>query len=100
MLLFDGGDEPGESVSERGDPFNLKLFGDCIDVHSEGGEGFEVLPGSVDVARQRGCVDRPVVAEGINGRRRDGIDGVGSDELVDVERVGGKNASLGEGTRF
>src|SRR4051794_29121774 len=47
----------------------------------------EHLAGAVDVALERAALDVAVVLEGLDRLRRHRVDGVGSDQLLDVHRV-------------
>ena len=84
-----GGKAPHEGLEALGEgaqAFVLERPGDGVEVDAQGGKGLPMRPGAGDVLFQAGTA-AAVVAEGVYGGRRHGIDGVGSDELFYVDHV-------------
>ena len=75
-----------ESVGEELHAIVDKLVGDFL--HRDAGlvEVRMVFGGGIDVFGQAGA-QLAVIAEGIEGGRRNRVDGVGADQLFDVEHV-------------
>ena len=75
-----------EGVGEELHAFNEQLVGDILHGDPDFGERGHRVSGGLHILHEA-CARPPVVAKRVEGRRRDRVDGIGPDQLLDVDHV-------------